>query len=483
MSYIIRKTNGTTLGTILDGTVDTAHTSLTLVGRNYANYGQIMTDNLVRLLENSAYNISPSNPLAGQLWWNTGDARLRVYTGSEFKIISGVTVASTGPITTIAGDVWFDSVDEQLYVYNGTTPYASSGWILIGPPWKKTKGKSGALWETISDGTTDHDVVSLYLDGARTSIICRDADFTPSPAIYGFATIKTGLTSNTSIATGQFWITANNANYLGEQPAANYLRSDIDDVTYGNLTIAKNGGLTIGLSSNLQVTTTTSGNIELKNKISNGDTIIYANISGTDTSAIAIDGATGRTTIKSATISDTTTSTSESTGALTVAGGAGIAENLYVGGVSNLAGVATTLTAPYLTANTMIATTEFVINNSGFLKHKIYSGGNASVANTYMEVNDTGAGWANLAIDGVSVMTASASGVYLNNGATAHTQTATKGNSSVITGDARLATTAYVRRVAQYWNGSAKFVSANPPDPGVNDTGSEDGDFWFQYIA
>jgi hypothetical protein len=483
MSYIIRKTNGTTLGTILDGTVDTAHTSLTLVGRNYANYGQIMTDNLVRLLENSAYNISPSNPLAGQLWWNTGDARLRVYTGSEFKIISGVTVAAAGPITTIAGDVWFDSVDEQLYVYNGTTPYNAAGWILIGPPWKKTKGKSGALWETISDGSVDHDVVSLYLDGARTSIISRDSDFTPVPAIYGFSRVRTGLTSNTSIATGQFWITANNANYLGEQPAANYLRSDIDDITYGNLLIAKNGGLAIGLNSNLQIATTTDSEVSVKNTISNGNISIYANISGTSTSALTIDGATGRSTLKTATLSDTTTSTSETTGALIVAGGAGIAENLYVGGISNLAGVATTLTAPYLTANTMIATTEFVINNSGFLKNKIYSGGNAVVANTFMEVVDTGAGYANLAIDGVSVLTASASGVSLKNGATAWTQPTTKGNVATVTGDGKVATTLYVRQVAQYWNGSAKFVSANPPDPGVNDIGSENGDFWFQYIA
>ena len=95
MSYIIRKTNGTTLGTILDGTVDTSHTSLTLVGRNYSNYGQIMTDNLVKLTENFAYDISPSNPLSGQLWWDTADSLLKVYTGSYFKIISSATAQNS----------------------------------------------------------------------------------------------------------------------------------------------------------------------------------------------------------------------------------------------------------------------------------------------------------------------------------------------------------------------------------------------------
>ena len=88
MAYIIRKTNGTTLGTILDGTIDTAQTSLTLVGRNYSNYGQIMTDNLVSLIENFAYDIEPSNPLSGELWWDTSANLLKVYTGKYFKIIS-----------------------------------------------------------------------------------------------------------------------------------------------------------------------------------------------------------------------------------------------------------------------------------------------------------------------------------------------------------------------------------------------------------
>jgi hypothetical protein len=67
MSYTITKTDGTTLGTILDGTINTSFTSLTLIGRNYANYGQLIANNLVKLVENFAYSSSPSNPLAGQL--------------------------------------------------------------------------------------------------------------------------------------------------------------------------------------------------------------------------------------------------------------------------------------------------------------------------------------------------------------------------------------------------------------------------------
>ena len=190
MAYIIRKTNGTTLGTILDGTVDTSHTSLTLVGRNYSNYGQIMTDNLVALTENFAYDIEPSNPLSGQLWWDTTDKLLKVYTGTYFKIISSATAQNSStlgaPVTTIAGDIWWDTYADQLYVYNGSDPYDVNGWKLVGPTWSKVYGKSGALWEQIVDTTaTTHSVVSMYIDGTRTGIISQDSAFTPNVAIAG----------------------------------------------------------------------------------------------------------------------------------------------------------------------------------------------------------------------------------------------------------------------------------------------------------
>lgn len=476
MSYNITKSNGVTIGTIADGTYNNTATSLTLVGRNFSNYGQIMTNNLVRLIENSAYSISPTAPLEGQLWWNTSDKRLRVYGDSTigWKIVSSCTSQVTAPSTTVAGDLWWDSAEEQLYVYNGTSPYSSAGWIMVGPPYKKSKGKSGAIWEQIQDtlGTT-HDVVTLYLDGVRTAIISTDSEFTPNVAITGFSKIQLGH----NLASAEtFWGTANNASYLGAQPAANYLRSDISDTTDGVLTINNNGGLIVGTASNLQITTTTGGGVSIKNARANGDIDVYANIAGTNTSVLNVLGSTGRATLRTVTLSGVTTSTSASTGALIVGGGAGVAENLNVGGKFDVTGLATAVTAPYLTANTMIATTEFVINNSGFLKNKIYDGGTANVAATYIEVVDTGVGSANIVVDGYSVATASASGFNLKQGATAVTQAQTYTS----TGNATVATTQYVRTAGQWWGGSAKFVSNVAPDLGVNDAGSVDGDFWFQ---
>lgn len=339
MAYIIRKTNGTQIGTIADGTLDDRNaTSLQLVGRNYSNYGQIMTDNLVSLLENFAYNISPPNPLAGQLWYDTttNNARLKLYTGSEYKTVATLQSQGTAPATTVAGDLWWDSVEEQLYAYDGTTPYSAQGWNLVGPPWKRSKGKGGAIWEQITDNTSPtqgvHDVISLYLNGVRTAIISTDSDFIPLPAITGFNTVKQGLTANATVNFGQYFITANNANYLGEQPAANYLRSDIDDTTAGNLEITNNGGLTIGSTGNLKLTAATTGAISLTNTQNNGNITIDANIGGSNTTVLAVNGSTGDITLRDLTVSQSTAATSTTTGALTVAGGVGIAGALYVGG-------------------------------------------------------------------------------------------------------------------------------------------------------
>ena len=119
----------------------------------------------------------------------------------------------------------------------------------------------------------------------------------------------------------------------------------------------------------------------------------------------------------------------------------------------------------------MIATTEFVINNSGFLKNKIYDSNNS-----YIEVNDTGIGNARIVIDGTTVATASSTGFNLSNGAVAVTQPQTYN----ATGNARVATTQFVKTATTWWGGSAKFVSTQAPNSGVNDIGSNDGDFWFQ---
>ena len=64
MAYTINKTNGAVLTTVEDGTLNTA-TSVSLVGQNYQGYGEVIAENFVTLLENSANTTAPSNPMTG----------------------------------------------------------------------------------------------------------------------------------------------------------------------------------------------------------------------------------------------------------------------------------------------------------------------------------------------------------------------------------------------------------------------------------
>ena len=52
MAYTINNTAGTTLKTLADGTIDTATTDLTLIGKGYAGFGERLNENFVKLLEN-----------------------------------------------------------------------------------------------------------------------------------------------------------------------------------------------------------------------------------------------------------------------------------------------------------------------------------------------------------------------------------------------------------------------------------------------
>jgi len=78
MAYTIIRSDGSLLTTIQDGTINTTSTSLGLPGRNYSGYGQTLDTNFVRLTESHASSTPPTNPLKGQLWYNTTSSTLCV---------------------------------------------------------------------------------------------------------------------------------------------------------------------------------------------------------------------------------------------------------------------------------------------------------------------------------------------------------------------------------------------------------------------
>ena len=269
MAYTINKTSGAILSTVADGTLDNT-TSITLIGKNYPGYGETLNENFVRLLENFSNTSAPSSPLAGQLWWDSTNSLLKVYSGSAFKNIGGSTSAASAPGGPVTGDLWWDTANAQLKVYNG------SSWTTIGPANTAGQGTSGAIVETITDSASvAHTCVSLYAANTRVAIVSKDATFTPSPAVSGFTTITTGINlASTGVVSGnQFTGIVSNANLLDSLDSTDFMRATANTATTGTLAVNNNTGLTVGAAGDLKVSVSSS-NVTTENQ-NNGATLIF----------------------------------------------------------------------------------------------------------------------------------------------------------------------------------------------------------------
>ena len=173
MSYIINKTDGSELTTIVDGTFDQTATDLTLIGKNTSTYGEAFNENFVHLLENFANNAAPTKPIAGQLWFDTNENRLKVYDGNLFKVSGGTIISALPPNNPVAGDLWINPGTQQLKFYDGTT------WILTGPVYTSDQGVSGVVVTNVVDTLNrSQTVTEFWCAGTLIGIFSATA-FTP----------------------------------------------------------------------------------------------------------------------------------------------------------------------------------------------------------------------------------------------------------------------------------------------------------------
>lgn len=290
MAYTINRTDGSVFATISDGTINT-DSSMVLVGKNYAGYGEFLDENFLHLLENGANTSAPGTPQTGQLWWDSTNNVLKVYNGSLFKSVSGAIASASTPTSNVAGDLWWDTTNNQLKTYDAGT----SAFVTIGPAFTSGTGTSGAIVDTITDdGATDHVVVKVFVNNTIVGIWSKDATFTPAAAISGFATIGPGLNMSTAVSNAIFNGTANNATYLNSIADTQFLRSDQNDTTSGTLGILNDSGLTVGADSDTRIFVTGT-DAYYRNQTLDGDIYIQVNKGGSTNTAIQIDGATSTT--------------------------------------------------------------------------------------------------------------------------------------------------------------------------------------------
>jgi len=128
MAYNITLTNGEPLVTVADGTIDFNYTSLSLIGKNFSGYGEVLNENFVHLLENFSNSSEPNNPLVGQLWYDSGEKIIKLRTPfNSWKDLGARYAGDSAPLNPLPGDQWWDTSVFKLKSWNGAE------WMSVGP--------------------------------------------------------------------------------------------------------------------------------------------------------------------------------------------------------------------------------------------------------------------------------------------------------------------------------------------------------------
>jgi microcystin-dependent protein len=247
-------------------------TSVTFVGKNYSGYGPLIAENFLHLLENFASPSAPASPIQGQLWFDNsaGTSQLKVNidgTASGWQAAGNVRKATSAPAiaNSIQGDLWVDTVNQQLSLYTG------SNWLLVGPTYS-AGSQTGPILETFVDTSNSSNVVqSIFINGNR-AIIISNTTFTPKTTIAGFSVVNKGvnLYTDINVKTNSYKIygsisqadgITDTVNASGFATASSFLRTDDPkgSTTNYKLTVRNAEGITVGTDTgSLSISTDTS---------------------------------------------------------------------------------------------------------------------------------------------------------------------------------------------------------------------------------
>ena len=253
MAYQVDKFNGTFLTSVEDGTIDTT-TDLRFVGKNYAGYGEVQNENFLHILENFANTTAPPKAIEGQVWYDSGNKKLKFYDGAKFKSASGSETSATAPGGLGIGDFWWDTSAKQMYAYDG------AAFVLIGPEASPDLGTSGVVAQVVKDsGNANHSILKV-LAGGKTVAIASQTAFTLNSSVNpidDFTLIKKGMTLANTDANGisaddyVYWGTSSNSLRLGGLLASDYVTKGT--VQFSSTVFYDDPGLKIGDQRDLHI--------------------------------------------------------------------------------------------------------------------------------------------------------------------------------------------------------------------------------------
>jgi len=354
MAYTIPYTDEANKGTINveDNTIN-QQTSVKLPGRNTTAYGTAIAENFLHLLENFAATSAPSNPVEGQLWYDStlGVEQLKVFDGTNWVSAGGLKKAQTAPEAnqSLLGDLWVDTDNQQLYLFSG------SGWVLVGPEF--SQGLVTGVTADIVVGTDDQNYSILLVQiAANTMAIVSTNSFTPKIKIPGFTVINPGfnLSANNISGSGvsKYYGIAEKAENLiinnNTVAAGNFLRGDTTSNTSYPINIRNNVGINYGINAELNIGV--SGNTGvIQHNVAGSSIDVKVKNDGLSQTVIRIDSdlqvginnlapaealdVTGNI-LSSGTVSSNSTENAISlnSGAIKTLGGLSVSQDVYIGG-------------------------------------------------------------------------------------------------------------------------------------------------------
>lgn len=254
MAYSLTYSLGTI--TVADTTIN-SQTSLNLPGRNYAGYGSPVDQNQLSILENFASypTVGPSNPIPGQVWYDTASGNLNINTSANSTPDWTSVVINSGTVNIDAGNV---SVAGTLTTTDITTGGALIPGTMTGA-WSLTSGSTfnmGSANLTTTNITTGANTTAGSMTGTWTQT-AGSSFYSPTLSAnvltannFTTTTLSTGAPSTAGTLVGAWSVGAGSSFDFGSSPLTTTVLTTGAAATAGTIT----GTWTLTAGSSLNAT-------------------------------------------------------------------------------------------------------------------------------------------------------------------------------------------------------------------------------------